>query len=675
MAYLLLGVVRIYSKKVEYLFHDCNEVLAEIKKFVAKTKENAHMETLRASFHSITLPDRFELDAFDLDILEDVGGGNTVHHEAITLKDGSWNEGIGQCSLVKFQSEEFEDCPNTCSSDYTMVEDVIRSHFMDIDFEISTPYSPINSHLRKQKLTQEPANVSMVPVVEEEFMDPVNFFGEEHQTNEEEIEVPEKTEFEDHIHGDVSMEKLQCCRISEEESVDIKMLCWREEEPLVHVKPFNKNNQIDGVNALELPSSENKTHQVIGEASGPRGIEKSMEGLQDDMFYEKECLEHDTFSSAEREPPEIVRLSVEEHRSTGKSEFQNVTLNENGNCADIVPKLTALDDFFPDAAGVSTPEFMVIPTPAARERPRFSKKRKCIFDELTVLPNEVLRKSIHDASDLINIRRKCPHTLLAAWRASCIPSLPQGFFESLIPCHSIELHCLFSQRNLTISESVGTRKTPEKLDVSDSPNVGPLAEIHSVFSRKKFKIPASFGTVETLEKLDVSDSPNVGRSEQLPIAPETPLQYSTIRLTERPEIPKSSESHKVRPDLFESIEKEQSARKDEELNDILTNQETNSYETENPTLNGWSGRTGVVARYLHSNFIDLRKQRKKEVVNLLPVLEGQTKKKSARLFYELLVLRTTGYVDVKQDNAYGDISVQKLTTWDQTFAGCLTIEP
>ncbi|KAH0984590.1 hypothetical protein GBA52_011767 [Prunus armeniaca] len=38
LAYLLLGVVRIYSKKVEYLFNDCNEVLIKINKFVVSTK-------------------------------------------------------------------------------------------------------------------------------------------------------------------------------------------------------------------------------------------------------------------------------------------------------------------------------------------------------------------------------------------------------------------------------------------------------------------------------------------------------------------------------------------------------------------------------------------------------------------------------------------------------------
>ena len=69
LAALLLGLVRIYSKKVEYLGHDCNELLLKINKFKINTKSKGPMETLCAT---ITIPKRFELDAFDLEVSEDV---------------------------------------------------------------------------------------------------------------------------------------------------------------------------------------------------------------------------------------------------------------------------------------------------------------------------------------------------------------------------------------------------------------------------------------------------------------------------------------------------------------------------------------------------------------------------------------------------------------------------
>lgn len=74
LAYLLLGVVRIYSKKVEYLFDDCHQVLIKINNFVLGTKNNSRVETLSAPYSSITIPERFELDAFDLGILDDFSG-------------------------------------------------------------------------------------------------------------------------------------------------------------------------------------------------------------------------------------------------------------------------------------------------------------------------------------------------------------------------------------------------------------------------------------------------------------------------------------------------------------------------------------------------------------------------------------------------------------------------
>ncbi|KAF8398469.1 hypothetical protein HHK36_017397 [Tetracentron sinense] len=72
-AHLLLGVVRIYSKKVDYLLHDCNVVNTTIGKAFASIEVNLPEDATHAPFHSITLPETFELDAFDL--------GDDLYHE------------------------------------------------------------------------------------------------------------------------------------------------------------------------------------------------------------------------------------------------------------------------------------------------------------------------------------------------------------------------------------------------------------------------------------------------------------------------------------------------------------------------------------------------------------------------------------------------------------------
>ena len=74
LGYIVLGIVRIYSRKVEYLFDDCQKMLINIKDFAVRKQFNADMEAFTAPYFSITLPKTFELDAFDLEVLEDVSG-------------------------------------------------------------------------------------------------------------------------------------------------------------------------------------------------------------------------------------------------------------------------------------------------------------------------------------------------------------------------------------------------------------------------------------------------------------------------------------------------------------------------------------------------------------------------------------------------------------------------
>lgn len=93
--HLLLGVVRIYSRKVNYLFHDCSEALVKIKQAFHSTIVDLPPEAATAPFHSITLPETFDFD--ELELLQDSESfvqynGNFVDHhvttrEQITLQD------------------------------------------------------------------------------------------------------------------------------------------------------------------------------------------------------------------------------------------------------------------------------------------------------------------------------------------------------------------------------------------------------------------------------------------------------------------------------------------------------------------------------------------------------------------------------------------------------------
>lgn len=67
-AFLLLGVVRIYAKKVDYLYHDCNVVRTSFYKDSVRASNTVPEDARQAPFESITMPETFQLDALNLDL-------------------------------------------------------------------------------------------------------------------------------------------------------------------------------------------------------------------------------------------------------------------------------------------------------------------------------------------------------------------------------------------------------------------------------------------------------------------------------------------------------------------------------------------------------------------------------------------------------------------------------
>ncbi|KAH7532362.1 hypothetical protein FEM48_Zijuj04G0011800 [Ziziphus jujuba var. spinosa] len=631
LGYLLLGVVRIYSKKVEYLFDDCHKVLIRINDFVVGTKENANTETLRAPYFSITLPERFELDAFDLEILEDTSIGNVVPREEITLKDGtSENLAVGQYALDMYCCDKIATSQSTCSASYNLVEEILSSCLMNINMDLGTSHNLNRSKTSMEKLQE-------IRFSEEECMDLEMFYGieephnpvnpnAEDKTDKEKIKDPKISASEDGMHGEASIEKFRDSSFNQERFGG---------EPPYHIEPYSQDPKIgqEQMKVSEFAPLGNEMYQIVRGDHNSNNSLAEVEKLQDYTHASEECMGHAMFSGTE-EPQELVRLGPfdEENHDDGEQMFLEMANRECQTIMEDRPLSIALDGTpkskVPDSLDATTPQFMVIPTPTTKERARVSRKRKCVIDDIIVLPNEVVRKSIHDASDLVSKRRKVPHTPLAAWKACGNRNISRCFLGPLVP--------------LVVS-----------------------LEIRSLFCEKKLKVIESAQTVGPPEKLDIPESLNVGGSEQISIAPETPVQHSTsMRTFKSPGSPEALEFDGERHAAFEIVEKEQSLCRDPQF-DLNLYEEIDSCLEDNPEMHGCSGRTRIVARYLHRSFLNQKKQREKEVVNLLPTVEGRNKKESARLFYEILVLKTEGYVDVKQDDSYGDILVWKLPRWDQ----------
>ncbi|OMO98737.1 hypothetical protein COLO4_13736 [Corchorus olitorius] len=816
LAYLLLGVVRIYSKKVEYLCDDCEEVLKKINEFVVREKNKAKKEALRASCFSITRPMTFDLDAFDLEILEDTSRDNVVPREEITLKDVAWkNTGVRRNSLERFSALD-----DDFLMDYSPTVESLSCQLVDFETEAGTSHSIWNLKASREKLQcdksfneevsqlkrvsefeEEPpklvkgynkndrgqAEVPDIAVLEkcmdqaasrkkcnarvlsEERENPQNEAEEdllgsrkplaEDQTNREEMKGPDSspsdhelskameedlvkilealTEVanvsgsENHMESEASWEKGND-RFSLEEGLNLHI--ETEEEclsPLGEDQANEEQTNEENLKDKDVVHSENEVHQVMEEDCN---LETSVEKLQAERFP----------PMALEESSSLVRPSAAKVKTgTEQVNFPATMTSEDGKL-----QLTAEDHPLSvtlaatprtrsrGASGNSTQHFSPIRTPATKERARFSRKRKCFFDEMIVFPNNMVRQWINDASDLVSEQRAGGRIALAARKTRWIFNLPQSFSEASVPCTS-ELKSLYSGKRLRVLESVKIVKPPENVDVSEPPppvgqsfvqaeNSAVAVQIQDPPDNLNVSEPPLFDGSKDQAGIapltPVRHSPPLAWGEQTEIAPQTPVQLSkSVRPFESPENLRCDHLDDVEPtnvdprgsteglSKIESVGKEPSLSKDEDLDlnpvseekcDDLDAVEPSSESSERLSLiksvekepsvshdedldlnleiqsneddkqeqgDGWSTRTRMVAKCLQKSFLNHRKRGKEEKVNLSKLLGGRTKKASARLFYEILVLKSKGLVDVRQDTAFGDILVLKAPQWDQTY--------
>ncbi|KAG7033364.1 Sister chromatid cohesion 1 protein 2 [Cucurbita argyrosperma subsp. argyrosperma] len=636
MAYLLLGIARIYSKKVEYLYVDCNKVLTEINEFVVSTKNSARKEK-QTPYYAITLPKRFELDAFDLGILEDLTGSNMVCHEEITLKDSMWKNDI-TLSIDENHGEEFTPLHSICYSDDTLFKEVFSPHLKDSEMQASSLcHDIVSENFQVSAFSDENYEIEVFGIGNTHIK-AIEQFNEDHRSDEEEMKKEKMLQYE-HVLPEASTEMVLTDRFSHEETVIVKEVSITE-----HLKLSEEDNQIVGIR------SENELEFVNGDDNISTS-ERSMEKLRDNSATLVDSMDINVSWSAQNEPTKLIGTDSEGD-ALDFLEMQSPEMEDRDGARNSLQLSISLDGMFdskfPDFTGTKTPEFTTISTPANKERPRTSRKRKCIVDDPIVLSNEKFKRSIYDASNLVSKRSKCPRSGLAVWKASQISSV------------SPELKSLLSKTLVNISESAELVRSHENLDDPSSPAFDMLVKMDSPVTVSKTGehsnepeisgSPTTYRSEQTttsvdrasvseasvLEQLSTSEPQTSDRLEQIAIAPGTPVRCSTsARLFGSPDSPKVPNSKAQ-----------------------LRFCEEDALEPGSPA------RTRMVGGYLLQNFRNQRGQTVEEGANLRHLLSRKTRKESAKVFYEILVLKTKNCVDVKQDCAYGDILVWKLGNWD-----------
>ncbi|GAB4832630.1 hypothetical protein Ancab_006648 [Ancistrocladus abbreviatus] len=287
-----------------------------------------------------------------------------------------------------------------------------------------------------------------------------------------------------------------------------------------------------------------------------------------------------------------------------------------------------------------------------------------------------MNRSLEDCSDLVKKRKKLPSSTLDLWRLKNRKGREQVFQEPLLSglCSDLQnvlkSDFISSNDHLLIPEQEqqepSATQSPEPVcnhDIeteqlrdggyNDIPN--PLADI----------TPAAHSPLQShgSEHIDFSthNMGSVSEPSGMPtpdLAPSTDPFHSELgtpvtNLEERFHFDNSGLSNI--PELQNSAEADELAFLEEDNNTPANSQGIRDGDI-------MSARTRAVAQYLlrHSP-ISQYPDGPSGDLSLNRILDGRSRKLSVRMFFETLVLKSYGLVDVQQDEPYGDITL-KLTS-------------
>ncbi|CAA0820131.1 Unknown protein [Striga hermonthica] len=618
LAFLLLGVVRIYSKKVGYLFDDCQEVLNKLCGQKTVKDKRARIGHSHTRYYSITLPKRFELDTFDLDLEnQDLMGGNVRSHERDTRADGRGKACSSTSGLVLKEKMPFSEA-------YTPPRDVLLSNHNDS--------STCNMNISFSSMeTLRGARFSLEDLVEPITLDEA-----------EDSQLHDKLSNEDITTSIPSLERLRETMFTLEDRLDPMVMSELETEEIsprfygpvqdsgfstaANISP-QRTDSIASLGTLHKDSSpvQHSPHFKISDEA-----EKQQDNNESRSYFR------------EGEPPGALAGSVDKPQPTGLKKLKSleVVTPESMTCQkrkEFPMSVVTPDPKLPEI-GSSKPEVATVQTPARKECSKILKKRKSkiLFDETTVVSNREFRSWIDDPTDIKRQKKDSPHTLLHAWRARKLASITQSFVEPSIPVISADL-CDVERKWSNFAAIKLVELSMDQVECVKSP-------------------------VARVDYEQVGGNVIISQ-EQPPIAPGTPVTHlKSVRSSH--EAGADADSDILEPtSSSESVEKIPYPSQMLEA-DFEFQEDTSSFQGDNQGEGTYSARTRVVGSYLTKIFLSKRKH-EKQVLHLSQLLAGKTRKESARLFYEMLVLKTRGCIDVEQEKPYGDILVRETSKLKQ----------
>ncbi|KAL6652486.1 hypothetical protein ACP70R_011411 [Stipagrostis hirtigluma subsp. patula] len=707
LSILLLGIVRIYSKKMDYVCHDSEQLfqsigqrryaepgtrtgrsmhgaLKQVKKTVragrlvgvqqdtSKVKKHVHAVRTTGSsglisseglsraetgaivqtsveapealapvhLPTFTIPQRFELDSFDLEIDEDRNDdGGADHHQVsrqdILLEDDHHH---ATCSYEYYQRGPHAlDSACFMLDHITLPPDVISaiSEVNDI-LDLSAKGGELRENQNADSACFTPVRDVLPPNMEME--GGVNCPSSERKRGEKsrtEVNKDENTgspcfsplpesqegQFFENVPENVICPSLNANNLATEESENGLLLGKTNTAPPVGEFPEHDIQEHEPLEPLTLSC---KTG--VGNELSPSTPEPLPEGVPG--------------------PPSSRGFGV---RTPAKSEKRRVTRKRR----------RALHDM------------KYLPTERGNNRRVRRRLTWSVLDEAVVLPNMVMKRAIDDATDLVRKRRLAPHSYLDIWKVEKISSLPDTCLDPLIPYSaSVRLgrittphapesscggsvktrRCLLAKHSESSNHSCKDAGNTEQEDILDEPRESKLDGLTDIHTHVDYYTESRHVRDDVCECIDDTvkeksttqvtedDATSTGPSNQGPHESENHIPFHNEALKA------------ALDDLGEDIPMAEEHTRDEGL---LS-----------------STRTRRIARCLHQLFLNQKRKQENNFISLSQALEGRKRKTSARFFYETLILKSNGFIQVNQEQPYGDIIVLGTQKLEAEFQSC-----
>ncbi|KAL5549731.1 hypothetical protein UlMin_004962 [Ulmus minor] len=637
--YLLLGVVRIYFKQVDYLQQDCSNFMTRLKNTYPIIELNLPEDARQAPVQAVTIPESLDLDAVNLDDDMHIDRAHDHHlrtYEDITLTDQISFGTSGQYITVSFDEEIFMDSSHpkeVPSSDPTAMD------------ETAVPTAVVDSF--------------------DDVPDPSNQIGELNRRDNDDNTLPSSPRYE------VPEDAVQDPGISNREKDKSKHSDDNSPEDFQEIEVMRE--AVPDITLEHLPPiSPNHGNDII-----------QPQGSVDVAMHEKE----------------ILSPIIEDNLSFGEQILQPFQPNLG-----------------PGASGASLEEglrinntlvsFAIRSTPPVQQPPKPKRKRKQYYDEAPVLTNKFMKKALEDPSDIKRKRRKIPCSTLGIWKLQNNLRKEQIFFQPSITGLCSDLGNIYNKDYLSKkvqslrvaspdaqdlrspapardvmldpgapqSPPGATEVSPEHRGASDE--FQEIERVRDAASHEEGNILPEFIpspiVTPSHERYDLSHAPstNLG-STSVPMVETTAGTggFSTSGLPSSTGL-RDSEVGTPATYMDEPLDFQNTGlsdipefnhEEDEELFFLEADNNTPTGSQGTQGIDSLSVRTRAVAQYLkRQSPITPISEGTSGDLSLNKILEGKRRNLCARMFFETLVLKSHGLVDVEQEEPYGNINL-KLT--------------